>query len=117
MYGHNSRFRLLGNTKDEQERYLYLINKFFDGKTLWERTKIDNNSGLVGLCMGECSIFIHGDYFCRASFGNDISCPYAGERVDGGNPFQKCGYFEELLKNIKGEKCVDPEYFRNIRRV
>ncbi|MFP4402541.1 MAG: hypothetical protein ACLFPL_04915 [Candidatus Nanoarchaeia archaeon] len=92
-FGHNSQNYLLGETKKEQDRYLYLINKFFNGQTLWERTQLENENGLVGLCMGECSTFIYGDHFCLASHNSDMQCQYAGERVNGGNPFQLCNYF------------------------
>ena len=115
LYGHNSEKKLIGKTEEERSRYLYLITKFFNGKTLWERTKLEQGGGLVERCMGECSSDFFGDQFCLASSTVDIECPYAGNRVEGGNPYQMCDYFKNLYKQNPSANIV-PELFQNPKR-
>ena len=116
LYGHNSEKKLIGNTLEERERYLYLIQKFFGGKTLWDRTELECEGGLIERCMGECSSDLHGKPFCLASFRVDVECPYAGNRVKGGNPYHTCTYFSILAQNMNSGG-INPENFRNLRRM
>ena len=101
------------NIKYRGERYQYLIDKFFDGVPLEKRTQINNYFGMLESCMGECSSFFFGDHFCMASFGYDIQCPYLGDRVNGGNPFAKCKYLDEVRGVIDENSYIVPYFFRN----
>ncbi|MFT4244797.1 MAG: hypothetical protein ACMXYB_05080 [Candidatus Woesearchaeota archaeon] len=115
LYNYNSEQKLIGKTSEEKKRYLYLITKFFEGETLWERTKLEQEGGLIERCMGECSSEFFGDYFCLASSKNNITCPYARNRVEGGNPYQICSYFKELHEQNPRSNLVY-ELFQNPRR-
>ena len=114
MYGHNSGSKLIGKTPEERERYLYLIWKFFDGETLWDRTKLDSYKGLER-CMGEHSSDFFGKPFCLVSIHGNVDCKYAGNRVKNGNPYQICTFFEYLSKEL-GVKISNKENFRNLKR-
>ena len=78
------------------ERYEYLVNKFFDGVSLAERTRIDRS--LLDYCWGCVSTEIYGFRCCRISINRFIQCPYSSANKDH-NGFNRCLF--EPLKSIE----------------
>ena len=102
---------LIGETNEQKLRYFYLIHKFFKGKSLKDRTKIENEGGLLEACMGECSTVMYGLPYCRISLRGSLQCSYLANVRQPHNPFFVCNYFYKLGEQ-KPQSAIVPELFR-----
>ena len=78
------------------ENYLlrkkYLTNKFFKGRTLEQRTQIEDLNYFEIYCGGKNTKNILGNMYCPATFSNkNFGCPYLSENIDQ-NGFKTCLY-------------------------
>lgn len=84
-------------------RYKYLVDKFFDGVSLEERTRISGT--LLDCCWGELSSTFFEEYqYCMISYGREIRCPYISKKRNV-NGFKECNFFS---REFDENNCVMP---------
>lgn len=76
-------------------RKKYLINKFFNGKSLEERTKIENIDYFTKYCGGENTLYLLGNNYCPGALSNNLfNCPYLSYYKDHNN-LKTCMYHDK----------------------
>lgn len=72
-----------------------LTEKYFNGRTLEQRTKIENIDYFDKYCGGKNTYFLLGNSYCPASFSNqNFACPYLNPNLDI-NKLKTCMYHEK----------------------